>query len=105
HNGDNISVAARIARVVDTTGFVSSDFHVHGLNSTDSRIGNRDRVMQYAGEGVENIVMTDHGGRTDLKPMIAQLQLSPFVTATIGEEITSWEYGHFNGYPFDLVPT
>lgn len=97
-------VAAQIARVVDTSGFVSSDFHVHGLNSTDSRVGNRDRVLQYAGEGFDNIVMTEHGGRTDLLPTIEQLGLAEHVYATIGEEITSWEYGHFNGYPLDIDP-
>jgi len=98
------NVTAQIARVIDTSGFVSSDFHVHGLNSTDSRVGNRDRVLQYAGEGFDNIVMTEHGGRTDLLPVIERLGLSEHVFATVGEEITSWEYGHFNGYPFDLDP-
>lgn len=99
------TVEARIAHVVDSTGFVSSDFHVHGLNSTDARINNRDRILQYAGEGIDNIVMTEHGGRTDLNPFIREMGLTSRVHATIGEEITTWEYGHFNGYPFDLVPS
>lgn len=102
--GETTMVAARIARVVDTTGFVSSDFHVHGIHSSDSRINRTDRVLQYAGEGIENIVMTEHGGRTDLNPTIEALGLTGFVHATIGEETTTWEYGHYNGYPYDLVP-
>lgn len=102
--GQTQDIQARIAHVLDTEGFVSSDFHVHGINSTDSRTGNQRRVAQFAGEGVENIVMTDHHGRTDLRPTIEAMNLGDFVTATIGEEITSWEYGHYNGYPFDLVP-
>lgn len=102
--GESHLVEARIARILDTAGFVSSDFHVHGINSTDSRVGLVNRTRQYAGEGVENIVMTEHNGRTDLGPTIAALGLSEHVTATIGEEITTWEYGHYNGYPFDLVP-
>lgn len=101
--GEERTIDAQIARVVDTLGFVSSDFHVHGINSSDSRVSRIDRALQYAGEGVDNIVMTEHGGRTDLNPTIADLALESFVHATIGEEITSWEYGHFNGYPFDLV--
>jgi hypothetical protein len=103
-SGETRAVDARIARVLDTRGFVSSDFHVHGIDSTDSRTGLEKRALQYAGEGIENIVMTEHNGRTDLNPTIVALGLEDDVFATIGEEITSWEYGHYNGYPFDLVP-
>ena len=103
-SGAATAIEAQLAHVLDTAGFVSSDFHVHGLNSTDSRTSNVRRVHQFAGEGTENIVMTEHHGRTDLQPMITQLGLQRFVHATIGEEITTWEYGHYNGYPFDLVP-
>ena len=35
---DDTSISAQIARVLDTTGFVSSDFHVHGIRSADSRV-------------------------------------------------------------------
>lgn len=98
-------VAARIARVVDTTGFVSSDFHVHGIASADSRVSETDRVEQFAGEGVDNIVMTDHHAHTDLTPTIDRLAFTPFVRATIGEEITTWDYGHYNAYPLLVDPT
>lgn len=102
--GESHRVDAQIARVLDTAGYVSSDFHVHGINSTDSRVGLVNRTRQYAGEGIENIVMTEHNGRTDLGPTIAALGLTQHMQATIGEEITTWEYGHYNGFPFDLVP-
>lgn len=103
-SGETRAVDARLARVLDTRGYVSSDFHVHGVDSTDSRTGLEKRALQYAGEGIENIVMTEHNGRTDLSPTIRALGLQEDLFATIGEEITSWEYGHYNGYPFDLVP-
>jgi hypothetical protein len=103
--GETQVVRARIDRVVDTTGFISSDFHVHGIRSADARVSDTDRVLQFAGEGVDNIVMTDHGVHTDLTPRIAELGLKRFVTATIGEEITSFDYGHFNGYPFSIDAT
>lgn len=102
--GETYTVEAQLARVLDTSGFVSSDFHVHGINSTDSRVGLVDRALQYAGEGIENIVMTEHGGRTDLNPTIGALGLGEHITATVGEEITTWEYGHYNGFPFDVDP-
>jgi hypothetical protein len=103
--GETAEVDAQIARVVDTTGFVSSDFHVHGINSADSRVSHADRVRQFAGEGVDNIVMTDHHVHTDLAPKIAELGFEEFVKSTIGEEITTWDYGHFNSYPRTVDPS
>jgi hypothetical protein len=103
--GTTTPVSAQIAKVIDTPGFVSSDFHVHMLNSPDSSISFKDRVEQFAGEGVDNIVATDHDARTDLNPKIAELGLTPFVHATVGEEITTFDYGHFNGYPLGQDPS
>ena len=48
--------------------------------------------------------MTDHHAHTDLTPTIAALGFTPFVHATIGEEITTWDYGHFNAYPLPIDP-
>jgi hypothetical protein len=100
-----VVVAAQIARVIDTAGFISSDFHVHGIASADSRVPNSNRVKQFAGEGVDNIIMTDHHAHTDLTPTITALGFTPFVRATVGEEITTWDYGHFNAYPMLIDPT
>ena len=61
--------------------------------------------VQFAGEGVDNIIMTDHHAHTDLTPTIAALGFTPFVHATIGEEITTWDYGHYNAYPLLIDPT
>ena len=78
-------LAAQIARVLDTTGFISSDHHVHGIASSDSRVSDSDRVRQFAGEGVDNVIMTDHQVHTDLTPTIDALGFTDFVTATVGE--------------------
>lgn len=102
--GSPVHLAARIAQVLDTTDFISSDYHVHGIASSDSRVAQRDRVMQFAGEGVDNIIMTDHHVHTNLAPTIGSLGLTPFVHATIGEEITCWDCGHFNAYPLLVDP-
>jgi len=103
--GAAVPVDATLARVLDTTGFVSSDYHVHLVDSPDSRVAATDRVRAYAGEGVDNIVATDHDAVTDLTPVIAQLGLPAFVHSTPGEEITSFDYGHFNAYPQGLDPS
>jgi hypothetical protein len=97
-------VNARIARVLDTNGFVSSDFHVHGIRSADSRVSDVHRVESYSAEGVENVIMTDHHVHTDLRPAIAEAAMGRFLTASIGEEITTFDYGHFNAYPLRIDP-
>ncbi len=103
--GQTEALAATLERALDTTGFISSDFHVHGIASADSRVPQIRRVLQFAGEGVENAVMTDHHVHTDLNATIQALGLEGVLTSTIGEEITSFDYGHFNGYPFTIDPT
>jgi hypothetical protein len=99
------TVNAQIAHVLDTSGFISSDYHVHQVNSPDSRIANARRVESFAAEGVENLIATDHDAITDLAPVIAGLALAPFLHTTIGEEVTSFDYGHFNAYPQAVDPT
>jgi hypothetical protein len=102
--GSTTVVNAQIARVVDTPGFVSNEFHVHGIRSWDSRVSDLHRVEAYSTEGIENVVMTDHHVHTDLTPKIAETGLGAFLTATIGEEITTFDYGHFNAYPMLIDP-
>lgn len=103
--GQTTSVEATIVRVLDTTGFISSDYHVHTINSADSRVNLTDRAYQFAGEGVDNVILTDHHFHTDLRPTIERLGLIPFLQTTIGEEITTWDYGHFNAYPLRVDPS
>jgi len=98
------TVNARIVPVLDTADFVSSDFHVHMIDSPDSRISQENRVRSFAGEGVDNLVATDHDTVTDLAPIISTLGLVPFLHSTIGEEITSFDYGHYNAYPQAVDP-
>ncbi|GIW43799.1 MAG: hypothetical protein KatS3mg077_1081 [Candidatus Binatia bacterium] len=103
--GETTLVHAELVRVVDTTGFISSDYHVHTIHSADSRVNLTDRALQFAGEGVDNVIVTDHHAHTDLMPVIERLGLQRFVRSTIGEEITTWDYGHFNAYPLKIDPT
>jgi len=91
-------------RVVDTTGYLSGDFHVHSINSPDSVPPQIDRVMTFAGEGVDILVATDHDYITDYKPIIKNLGLEKFLTSVIGDELTTWDFGHFNAFPLTPDP-
>lgn len=97
--------AMSIGRVVDTTGWMSGDFHVHMMNSPDSPVTARDRVLSGLGEGLDVIVTTDHDFLTDLTPEITALGANDRIACAIGEEISSTALGHFISFPLTVDPT
>jgi hypothetical protein len=97
--GSTTTVNAQVVPVIDSTGTISADYHVHMIDSPDSRISRKNRIEAFAGEGVDDIIATDHAAITDLDGQIAALGFAEFVNATPGEEITTFDYGHFNAYP------
>jgi len=110
-----------IERVVDTTGFVSADFHVHSAKSFDSSVPMSDRLVSFMAEGVDVLVSTDHSHVTDYGPLIASLGVSDQIATIIGEELTGGSpvpadatqggiqafpegIGHWNAWPLDVNP-
>ncbi|RME28977.1 MAG: hypothetical protein D6806_01990 [Deltaproteobacteria bacterium] len=98
--GQTVELSFRIGRVVDTSGWMSGDFHVHGVNSYDAVVKHRDRVIAFAGEGVEVLSTSDHDYVTDLEPYVLELGLQNWVYTQVGLELTTVELGHFIGFPF-----
>lgn len=88
-----------LARVIDTTGWVSADLHTHAVNSPDSIVDNQLRALTFAGDGLDVLVATDHDAVTDYAPVIAQTGLSPFLSSVVGEEVSPMEWGHYNLFP------
>ena len=99
--GEQLAESVELAKVVDTTGVLSGDFHVHSIKSSDSRIRLDDRVRQFMSEGTEVIVSTDHDVITDYTEIIDGLNGSEFITSVPGDEITTAVTGHFNGFPLE----
>lgn len=89
----------QVVRSVDTTGFVSADFHVHSINSFDSGTTLSDRVVTMVAEGVEFFTSTDHDYLTDYAPAVQDLGLEPWVKTTVGLETSTIEIGHYLGFP------
>jgi hypothetical protein len=92
-------------RVVDTSGHLSGDFHVHAQASPDALVRDTERVLNMAAEGVEILVSTDHAYITDYAPVVDALGLGSWMTTVPGQEITTFDYGHFNAFPLESVPT
>ncbi|HVO30918.1 MAG TPA: CehA/McbA family metallohydrolase, partial [bacterium] len=108
--GGHATIAAAdsaLSRVVDTTGWISGDFHLHSVQSRDSGVPLPERVLSLAAEGLEYVSSTDHDRATDYSPSIAAQALSPFLAAIVGSEVSIPIYGHFNAYPMppDAVTT
>lgn len=98
------TVSAVVERVLDTTGFVSGDFHVHSLNSPDAQVTHPERVRSMLGEGMEFFAATDHDFRVDFQPDIDALGASALLGTATGQEITTFDYGHFNSWPLVINP-
>jgi hypothetical protein len=103
--GATTTVNAEIARVIDSTGFVGSDFHVHSIESPDSQTARRDRVVTMLADGVDFFASTDHDNRTSYVADITGIAGASALLATApGEEITSFDYGHWNAWPMSVDP-
>jgi hypothetical protein len=100
--GAHLQVA--LSHVVDTTGWLSGDFHVHAARSFDSVVPMAARVEQFAADGVELIVSTDHNTLSDYAPVIERLRAGRYITSAIGEEITTHIWGHYGAFPLERHP-
>ena len=99
--GSAVGATGRLTRVVDTTGWMSMDGHVHSESSIDSHMAPFDRVNSVAGEGVELVISTDHNFVSDWRPAVSAYRLVPWMQSFVGIEFTTLESGHFNSYPLD----
>jgi hypothetical protein len=92
-------VAARLAHVVETPGWISADFHVHAARSPDSRVPMQDRVYEFVADDVQMIVSTDHNVVSDYEPFIKELDAGRYITSAVGDELTTGAWGHFGAFP------
>jgi len=99
--GQEYTWEARIFHEVDTSGWISADFHLHTLtHSGHGDASMKERIISLAGEGVELAVATDHNHNTDYQPTIDELGAGEHMTAVTGNEV-SVPIGHFNAFPLD----
>ncbi len=101
--GKIASIEAELERVLDTSGYISGDFHLHAAPSYDSQVPLVDRIIGLIGEGVELAVATDHNMITDYSGTIAELGVGSEIVALIGEEVTAPRY-HLNAFPLPFRP-
>lgn len=93
-----------VNQVVDTTGFVSIDTHVHAINSPDSGVSLDRRIISMLGEGVDFFVNTDHDFTHDMSDDIANMGVGALIGNAPSMETTTSHYGHFNTWPITVDP-
>jgi hypothetical protein len=100
--GGRVAVPADLVRSVDTTGWISGDYHQHSQGSIDAPVPIAKRVIENLAEGVEFPAATDHDNLTDYRPHITNLHAEAFINSVIGDEISVNGVGHFNAYPLSI---
>jgi hypothetical protein len=90
-------------RVVDTSGYLSCDFHQHTMLGADAPVSKVDRVIANAAEGLEVAVASEHNVVADLEPLVRQMHLEGALVEIAGDEVTTdasrKPWGHANVWP------
>ncbi len=97
------TVEDTLRRVVDTSAWISADFHLHAAHSPDAPVSLEERITSLVCEGVDLAVATDHNRITDYGPSVRAMKVNQRIDTLAGDEITSAGrtlWGHFNAFPF-----
>jgi hypothetical protein len=105
-HGKTSSRQIKIARVVETPGWVSADFHSHSTPSGDNTSSQRGRVLNLVAEHIEFAPCTEHNRVSTYDHHIDALNLKPFIATVSGIELTGQPLplNHQNALPLIYSP-
>ena len=101
--GETVELSATLRRTVDTTGWISTDYHSHSTPSGDNYCNTTDRLINIAAEHVEFAPTTEHNRIYDWQPHIDRLGLNRRIRTVPGVEFTG-SGQHFNSFPLTPNP-
>lgn len=101
-----VELTGKLLRTVDTTGWISSDFHSHSSPSGDNTSSQTGRVLNHVCEHLEFVPCTEHNRIDTYEPIIAKLGVGQFVSTVSGLELTGQPLllNHQNAFPLVLQP-
>lgn len=104
--GKETELTATLKRVVDTTGWVSSDFHSHSTPSGDNTSMQLGRVLNLLCENVEFCPCTEHNRISSYAPHLKQLGVEHLMATCSGMELTGGllPVNHQNAFPLKYTP-
>jgi len=99
--GETTPLAARLRRSVDTTGWISSDFHSHSSPSGDNTSMQLGRVLNLLAEHIEFAPCTEHNRISSYTPHLKKLGVEPLMATCTGIELTGspLPINHQNAFP------
>ncbi len=98
--GKTVEFKGVLKRLVDSRGWISSDFHNHSTPSGDNVCDTDGRLINLAAEHIEFAPTTEHNRFFDWEPTLRELGLAPFLKTIKGVELTGRRQ-HFNAFPFE----
>ena len=105
-SGEEKIVTGKLVRSVDTTGWISSDFHSHSSPSGDNTGSQLGRVLNLVCEHIEFAPCTEHNRIDTYAPHIEQLRIGAFLGTCTGMELTGkpLPLNHQNVFPLHHHP-
>jgi hypothetical protein len=99
-------IAATLVRSVDTTGWISSDFHSHSSPSGDNTSSQFGRVQNLLCEQIEFAPCTEHNRIDTYVPHLEKLGATKIVATCSGMELTGGllPVNHQNAFPLLFKP-
>lgn len=100
------TLTGKLVRTVDTTGWVSSDFHSHASPSGDNTSSQLGRVLNLVCEHIEFAPCTEHNRVSTYQPHIERLGIGKFISSVEGIELTGspLPLNHQNAFPMRYTP-
>lgn len=104
--GEETSLEGQLVRSVDTTGWVSSDFHSHSSPSGDNTSSQRGRVLNLLAEQIEFAPCTEHNRISTYVPHLKHFDAVDRVATCTGIELTGspLPINHQNAFPLEHQP-
>ena len=104
--GQPIDVKATLVRSVDTTGWVSADFHSHSSPSGDNTSSQLGRVLNLLAEHIEFAPCTEHNRVSSYEPHLRRLRALERMKSCPGIELTGRDLpiNHQNAFPLRHHP-
>ncbi len=104
--GQTATIDAQLVRSVDTTGWVSGEFHSHSSPSGDNISSQLGRVQNLLAENLEFAPCTEHNRVDTYAPHLQRLDATRLMATCTGIELTGvpLPVNHQNAFPMKRTP-
>jgi hypothetical protein len=104
--GEDTHIVGRIKRVVNTTGWISAEYHSHSSPSGDNTSSQRGRVLNLLAEHIEFAPATEHQRVDSYIEHLRYFGATELMATTTGMELTGspGDLNHQNAFPLDWIP-